>query len=136
MATSRALLRDPLLWILVAGDTLVFLIFSAGGQHSHNETSNAGSVVVIALPFIVGWFALAPWVGAFQLGQRLKPGTFLGRTLFAWVCAWPAGLLLRAAVEHRAVPPGFDIVALLFNGLFLLVWRGAYLLTLRRLRRF
>jgi hypothetical protein len=109
-------------WLLACGDLLAFLLFSVLGRHQHHEANRPLEALIIALPFMAGWLAVAPWFGAFRLAD---PPALLRRTALAWLCAWPVCLLLRAAVQRRAIPPGFDLVALLANALFLLAWRGA-----------
>lgn len=117
--------------VLVAGDVLAFLLFSVLGRQQHHEATRPLDALIIAAPFIAGWLAVAPWLGAFRLAA---PPSFLRRTALAWLCAWPVCLLLRAAVQRRAIPPGFDLVALLANALFLLVWRGVLAMIVARRR--
>jgi hypothetical protein len=116
-------------WLLPAGDLAAFLLFSALGRHQHHEANRPLEALIIALPFMAGWLAVAPWFGAFRL---TAPPALLRRTAAAWLCAWPVCLLLRAVVQRRAIPPGFDLVALLANALFLLAWRGALAIALAR----
>lgn len=122
-------IRVPPIGWLLAGDALTFLLFSALGRHQHQETNGPAEALIIAAPFIVGWLAVAPWLGAFR---SAVPRVFLQRTGLAWLCAWPVCLLLRALVQRRAIPIGFDIVALIVNALFLLIWRGALAAVLAR----
>ena len=116
--------------LLVAGDLLVFLLFAALGRQSHEEGANLVQVVGTAAPFAIGWFAVAPWLGAFS--STAPPRAFLERTALAWLCAWPAGLLLRAIILRRGIPLSFAVVVLVTNAVFLLGWRGAYVVLHRR----
>lgn len=124
-------LRSPQVWTFVAGDTLAFLLFAALGRNSHHEASSALQTVGTALPFIAGWFAVSPWTGIFP-ARRPAPRTLLQRTGVAWLCAWPIALLVRLIVLHGGVTVSFAIVALLFNALFLLGWRGTFAWLLAR----
>jgi hypothetical protein len=123
---SDAKAIGALSWLLGAGDMLCFFLFAALGHNQHGETGGMGSIAAIALPFIVAWFAVAPWAGAFYFSPSVAPCDFLRRTALAWLCAWPLALLLRAAVQHRGITVSFDLIALLANGIFLLLWRGAF----------
>lgn len=116
--------------ILIIGDILVFLAFTSIGHVSHNgETGFAAipQVVETALPFIAGWFLVAPWIGAYRRELAAKPRKMAGRTLLAWVCAWPVTMVFWGIFFDHGIPPlSFATVALLFNAVLLLVWRWPY----------
>ncbi len=119
--------RPNRLAALVAGDVISFLVFTAVGLNSHKETVSPASVVAIAAPFLIGWFVVAPFFGAF--GRRAsaattRPVPLLPRTELSWVVAWPVALLLRKIAFHGDITAAFAIVAFIFNTLFLLGWRG------------
>jgi hypothetical protein len=112
---------------LALGDLAVFIVFVVVGQSSHRETESVASVVRVAAPFVVAWFVVATVLGAF--GRRgsaatTRPRRLLGRTGLSWIVACPAALALRAAGEGHGIPPTFALISFLFNGVFLLGWRG------------
>ncbi len=124
---------------LVVGDAIVFLIFAAIGRNSHGEASGFAAIpqiVLTALPFAVGWFIVAPFVGAYRRVLADQPKAMALRTAFAWLLAWPVGLLLRwFFVDRVKVPPtsasdfaSFAIVTFIFNLFVLMVWRLPYAL--------
>lgn len=124
---------------LIVGDTVVFLLFAWLGRSSHAEAAGldaAGETVATAAPFILGWFLVAPWFGAFRAKTLEQPGRILARTGLAWLVAGPVGLLLRALFLQRGIPPSFALVTLAVNAVLLLGWRGAFagLLAWRRSR--
>lgn len=126
---------------LAIGDALVFLIFALIGRQNHGTgkaigvLENIAEVVVIASPFLIGWFVVAPFFGLYRRGLELQPRKMIQRTILAWVIAWPVGLALRGIfVDHGMPPITFAIVTLLFNGILLLVWRGPMALA-RSMRR-
>lgn len=116
--------------ILIIGDAVAFLAFAAIGRGSHGEATGFAAipqVIVTALPFLAGWFIVAPFVGAYRRELAASPRKMAGRTLLSWVCAWPAALALRGIfVDHTVPPISFAIVALLFNAALLLIWRWPY----------
>ena len=119
--------RSGRLTALVVGDIISFVVFTVVGQSNHKEAVSLTSVVTIAVPFLVAWFVVAPFLGAF--GRRASAATtrpipLLPRTALSWVVAWPVALLLRAIVFHGVITPAFAIVALIINMIFLLAWRG------------
>lgn len=118
--------------LLVVGDLLCFLIFVALGRNSHGEASGFAAIpqiIVIALPFIAGWFLVSPFVGAFRYKVMAQPRSMVIRTAVAWLIAWPVALILRGIFVDHGVPPlSFAIVVLLFNMLLLLIWRWPFAL--------
>jgi hypothetical protein len=122
-------LRDSatfVLYLLVVGDTLVFLIFAAGGRDQHHESGGLVDVVTTALPFLAAWFAVAPWFGAFRSPVGSTVRSVAQRTAMAWVVAWIVGLVLRAGVQQRGIDGAFPAIALLFNAVLLVGWRSAF----------
>jgi hypothetical protein len=125
----------PYTWaviMLVIGDLLCFLIFSALGRNTHRESSGFTAILQIfqtALPFAAGWFLVAPFVGAFRHKILAHPRAMVMRTALAWLLAWPVAMLLRGIFVDHSVPPlSFAIVVLLFNMLLLLIWRWPFAL--------
>jgi len=120
---------------LVAGDALAFLLFSALGRASHDEAAGIDALLQVAetaAPFALAWFVAAPLVGAFRPALVGQPRRMLARTALAWLVAWPAALLLRAAIRQSGIPLSFAIVTLITNLVILLGWRGAFAWFVRR----
>ncbi len=139
--TVKPFARGALPWrafALVAGDAVAFLIFAGAGRASHGETRGLGALLNVAgtaLPFALGWFAVAPFFGAFRCTKTDRLGKMLARTELAWLCAWPVTLGLRyVLVGNHSLTMPFPLIALAFNALFLGVWRGAFSLLAGRLR--
>lgn len=121
---------------LVVGDILCFLIFASVGSGQHGEGLNLLNSVWIALPFLAGWFLIAPWLGAFRADIATQPTPMILRTALAWLASWPVAMLFRWLLVDRVKVPAvtlngflsFAFVALAFNmGLFLL-WRWPFAL--------
>lgn len=110
--------------LLVAGDALSFLAFAAIGLHSHHQDDN---LFWTAVPFVAGWFVVAPFLGAFKPSLTTGLGPMLRRAEVAWLAAWPVTLVLRWALSaDHTVPLSFALVILLANGVFLGIWRGLF----------
>lgn len=121
--------------VLIAGDAVMFLLFAGIGRDSHQEASGLGAlglVALTALPFALGWFAVAPLLGAYRARATATPGAMLRRTELAWLGAWPVALLLRWAFTQRVPPWSFALIILLANALFLGVWRTLFAWILAR----
>jgi len=116
---------------LVVGDLIAFVVFATLGRETHNEATGLGAIgqtLWTALPFMLGWFLVAPWLGAFRRTGTARPLDMLRRTEIAWLASWPVALLLRWAFtpNHHIPPLAFAIVALLANAVILGGWRTAF----------
>jgi hypothetical protein len=128
--------------LLVVGDAVSFLVFAAVGRSSHGEAAGLDALLQVAAtaaPFALGWWLVAPFVGAYRMRQEEAqgwaarlPSSFLLRTLLAWVLALPVGLGLRALFLQRGIPLSFAIVTFIANTILLLGWRGVFLWLWRR----
>lgn len=124
---------------LVLGDIVVFLVFAAIGRRSHGEEAGLSAVlqvVTTAVPFLLGWFLVAPFIGAFRRDIMADPLKMARRTALAWLAAWPVAMLLRGLLVDHAIPPWtFWLVAFLSNTVFLQIWRLPYALIVKRSKR-
>jgi hypothetical protein len=116
--------------LLVIGDAIVFLIFAAVGRRSHGEVAGFSSfleVVGTAAPFALGWFIIAPLVGAYHRRKTTGVRKIAQWTALSWLAAWPIALFFRGVSVDHAVPPWtFMLVSLISNMLFLEVWRVVF----------
>jgi len=111
---------------LVAGDAFAILLFAAVGRSNHGESlDQVSDVLATAAPFLIGWFATAPFTGAFgDAAIGTKPGEAAVTAAKGWIVGVPAGLLARA-VAKGAPPPGpFVAVAFTTLGAALIGWRA------------
>lgn len=114
---------------LIGGDALAFLIFAAIGRASHSEAAGFDAFLQVAetaAPFAIGWFVVAPFVGAFRPEIAANPRRMLARSALAWLLAWPIGLGLRALIRQTGIPISFAIVTLITVLCILLLWRGVF----------
>jgi hypothetical protein len=136
MSSSRNLPWWP--WVLVAGDLISFLAFTIAGRDTHGEAAGLNVVsdtLVTALPFVLGWFLVAPWLGAFRREKTRTPIAMLKRTELSWLCSLPVVLALRWIVAGHVPPLSFAIVLALINALFLGCWRTAFAWIAGRINR-
>lgn len=118
--------------VLVIGDLLVILSFVIIGRQSHAlALADVGADLFTALPFVVGWFVVAPWLGLYGATESVTPVKLLPRLLLTWLIAVPLGQILRALLLQRPIPGGipvtFVLVSLAYLGLVMLAWRLGYL---------
>lgn len=114
---------------LAAGDLVAFNVVTAIGLLSHGEMTGPAAlaeIVQIATPFAVGWFAVAPLLGAFRGEVVERPRAMLIRTALAWLIALPIGLVLWSLVRQKSAQPAFAVVTFITNLIVLGGWRGVF----------
>jgi Protein of unknown function (DUF3054) len=110
--------------LLVIGDAIVFLVFAFIGVKNHKEAVDFVKVVTTAAPFALGWFIVAPFVGAFSRKKTGAPGKMALYTILAWLPSLVLGMTFRGiTVDHKVPPPSFIVITLISNTIFLSIWR-------------
>jgi hypothetical protein len=115
--------------ILVAGDLVAFNAVTAIGLLSHSELTgldSLGQVALVAAPFALGWFLIAPFAGAFRADVAGQPHRILPRAALAWLIALPIGLLIWSLIRQKQIQPAFAVVTFITNLVVLLGWRGMF----------
>ena len=113
--------------VLVAGDTAAIVGFVVAGFRSHSiPTSWFQHLALISAPFLVGWFAVAPFTGALRAPSMGQRGSFLLRSTVTWLLGIGFGLGLRATVFGEGFVPVFALVTMGVTGLCLLGWRVVF----------
>jgi hypothetical protein len=119
------------LMVLIGGDLLTLLLFTWVGRSSHTlPGSDIIAALMTAAPFVISWFALAPWFGLFQAQISQAWQKFVPRILIVWLIGGPLAGLLRALFLGRPIPEGiipiFVIITMIVASLFMLIWRLGY----------
>jgi hypothetical protein len=109
---------------LIIGDAIVFLVFAFIGLTSHKEAVDPVKVVTTAAPFALGWFIVAPFVGAFSRKRTAEPAKMALYTILAWLPSLVLGMTFRGLiVDHKVPQPSFITITLIFNMILLSIWR-------------
>ncbi len=114
---------------LAAGDLAAFNVVTAIGLLNHGELTGLdalGQVAAVAAPFAIGWFLIAPFIGAFRADIAGQPRRILPRAALAWLIALPIGLLLWSLIRQKQIQPAFAVVTFITNLIVLLGWRGVF----------
>ena len=114
---------------LIAGDLVAFNVVTTIGLLSHGELTGLdalGQVVIVAAPFAIGWFLIAPFAGAFRADIVNQPRRILPRAALAWLIALPIGLLLWSLIRQKQIQLPFAVVTFITNLVVLLGWRGVF----------
>lgn len=117
--------------LLAVGDALTVLSFVAVGSYHHGNTDPLHAVYA-ALPFLLGWFVVAPLAGAYGGFPSFR------NRLFSLLGTWLVAALLGLGVRSTGLfagdsPPSFGFVIIVIGGGSLLVWRLGLARLIRRL---
>lgn len=115
---SAGIRPDSKTALLLAGDLVCFLVFALLGLRSHEDGITLEAIVRAAAPFQAGWLLVA------VLMRRHAARTQPRDIARLWVPAWALGLVLRTLLFDSSLEASFAVVALLVNGVLLMLWRG------------
>jgi len=115
--------RRPL---LATGDALALILFAYIGRSNHGSAAFDFAVFKTAIPFLVGWYTVAPFLGAYtkEATDNFKSATIkLGQ---AWAPSVTAALGIRTVTLHHQPPTPFIIVSFVATAVVLAAWRISY----------
>lgn len=132
MYRAQANGQRQMAWLAV-GDVIALVAWVVVGLESHHMSSNwLMSILRVVAPFIIGWFVVAPLVGAYRPTLFNQPGPFMRHSALAWLGSVCLGLLLRATVFGSGFVPTFALVTFIVTAVFVLGWRAAWIFFRRR----
>jgi hypothetical protein len=115
-------------WTLVVGDTLALLLFSAIGRSNHAEDINLLDTIITAAPFLISWFLISPFLGAFSRNATSSKLSAFTGIIPGWIVSVPIGLGIRGLIRHTVPPTPFIIVSMIATLLILSSWRFLYVI--------
>jgi hypothetical protein len=126
--------RNKTTALLMAGDLVTALIITLVGFVTHYGAVEGWRWLASYLPVLVGWLAIAPWLGVYQAGHYQRPLHAWRAALAAFLSA-PLAAWLRGAWLNGAVLPIFVLVLGLTDALGFLIWRVVWAWILRWKKR-
>lgn len=125
--------RNLTVW-LVVGDILAALVVTMVGFLTHYSTLQGARWLTTFVPVLVGWFAIAPWLGVYRPGAR-DSWRGLWRPALAAFLSAPLAAWLRGVMLNSAILPVFVLVIGLTDAFGFLVWRAVWVLLEKRVPR-
>ncbi|MGK2230059.1 MAG: hypothetical protein ACI9QA_000209 [Methanobacteriota archaeon] len=125
--------RKPRPAAVALGDLLVVTGLVGVGTLHHGGTDPL-RFVMVAFPFVLGWFAVAPVAGAYGVYPSIR------NELFATVGAWTVSALIGLGIRSTSLfpgssPPSFGFVMVALGGATVVLWRFVVLRALVRVVR-
>ncbi|MBI4202425.1 MAG: DUF3054 domain-containing protein [Chloroflexi bacterium] len=118
--------------ILALGDFLVFVLFNILGRTDHAIPISPQTTLQGVAPFVLAWFAVAPWLGIYRRSTFTSLRQTWLRMLPVWLVSGMLALLLRIWWYDRPFIFSFAAIALTFQGAMVLGWRLVFLFVARR----
>lgn len=119
--------------MLFISDAVAIALVTFAGFAFHGETdaSILPRFLLSYVPLTVAWFIIAPLLGLYQPEITSNPKQ-LWRPALAMIFAAPLAALSRANILGSMVIPVFANVLAATSALGMAVWRGIYLLLIRK----
>lgn len=108
-------------------DALALILFAFVGRMSHNEGFDPVMDLLTAAPFLLAWFALSPFAGAYSRNATASAKRAASSLLLPWAISMPAGLLIRGLGKGAISPTPFIVVSLVATFLALWLARCVYI---------
>ena len=108
---------------LLAGDFSALLTFAVIGRASHDESVDLIGSLLTAFPFILGFFAVAKPLGAYDEGSTDTYQRMLDSLGPAWFFGILSGCILRGIGKLAFPPIAFCIATLIFTFVLLVLPR-------------
>jgi hypothetical protein len=123
--------RSSLLPWLVLGDVLAILAVTVIGFLDHYGELRGFRWLSTFIPALVGWFAIAPWLGVYDRDCARQPRQ-VWRPMLAAVLSAPLAAVLRGAWLNTPVLPIFVGVLAAMDALGFGIWRLGWAFFTRR----
>ncbi|WP_254767855.1 DUF3054 domain-containing protein [Salinilacihabitans rarus] len=130
--------REPSVLALLVADALVVTAFIGYGLYTHaiEPWAFPAHTLRTATPFVIAWALVAPLVGAYGDRAFASARRTVAVVGLAWIAASVVGGAIRASsLFPGGAPPEFLLVNAVFGLGFVLPWRLAVTVGLRRRRR-
>ncbi len=123
---DRSLLR----WVIL-GDIVVLTVITVLGFATHHTLDAYWRMFVTVLVTLIAWGVVAPWFDAYSTTTLTRLSS-IWKILLATVVATPLAAFLRGWFLGIDVSSTFILTGIAFNGLAMMIWRGALAVYLGR----
>ncbi|MBR61864.1 MAG: hypothetical protein CL904_04305 [Dehalococcoidia bacterium] len=128
---SEIKLKLPLITIMALGEICVFTLFVILGEVEHGVTIRQ-SFIRTALPFLICWFVISPWLGSYKMSTFYSVKQTIWRIPLTWILCGFIAIITRFILTDRPLEMNFVIVSIAVQGLAIIAWRAMFMaITLR-----
>ena len=128
---SEFKLKLPVITIVALGEICVFTLFVILGKFEHGVTIRQ-SFIRTALPFLICWFVISPWLGSYKMSTVYGLKQTIWRIPLIWILCGFIAIIARFILTDRPLVISFIVVSIAVQGLAIIAWRALFMaITLR-----
>jgi|TARA_B100001964_G_scaffold234483_1_gene293182 hypothetical protein len=114
------------------GEIIVFTLFVILGNYEHGWVSIPQSFIRTALPFLICWFVISPWLGSYKMSTVYGLKQTIWRIPLIWILCGFIAIIARFILTDRPLVISFIVVSIAVQGLAIIAWRALFMaITLR-----
>lgn len=128
---SELKLKLPIITVVALGEICIITLFVILGKYEHG-VSIRQSYTRTALPFLISWFAISPWLGSYKMTTVYGLKQTIWRIPLIWISCGLIAIIVRGVLTDSPLVINFIVVSIAVQGLGIIVWRGLFMaITLR-----
>ena len=130
---SEFKLKLPLITIVALGEICIIILFVILGKYEHG-VSIRQSFTRTALPFLICWFVISPWLGSYKMSTLYGFKQTIWRISLTWILCGFIAIIARFVLTDRPLVMNFVVVSIAVQGLALIAWRVMFMAITLRLK--
>jgi len=131
---SEFKLKLPLITIVALGEIIVITLFVILGKYEHG-VSIRQSFIRTALPFLICWFVISPWLGSYKMSTVYGLKQTIWRIPLIWILCGFIAIIARFILTDRPLVISFIVVSIAVQGLAIIAWRALFMVITLRFKK-
>ena len=131
---SEFKLKLPVITIVALGEICVFTLFVILGKFEHGVTIRQ-SFIRTALPFLICWFVISPWLGSYKMSTVYGLKQTIWRIPLIWTLCGLIAIIARFVLTDRPLVISFIVVSIAVQGLAIIAWRALFMVITLRFKK-
>jgi len=117
------------------GEIIVFTLFVILGNYEHGWVSIPQSFIRTALPFLICWFVISPWLGSYKMSTVYGLKQTIWRIPLIWTLCGLIAIIARFVLTDRPLVISFIVVSIAVQGLAIIAWRALFMVITLRFKK-
>ncbi len=131
---SEFKLKLPLITIVALGEICIIILFVILGKYEHG-VSIRQSFIRTALPFLICWFVISPWLGSYKMSTVYGLKQTIWRIPLIWTLCGLIAIIARFVLTDRPLVISFIVVSIAVQGLAIIAWRALFMVITLRFKK-
>ena len=120
---------------MALGEIIVFTLFVILGNYEHGWVSIPQSFIRTALPFLICWFVISPWLGSYKMSTVYGLKQTIWRIPLIWILCGFIAIIARFILTDRPLVISFIVVSIAVQGLAIIAWRALFMVITLRFKK-